>query len=162
MDAYLWLCLHKLSLAILSSHSRCWDIKQSNNIARLPATHMVRSSLPWAIPRVISAKPALVLIFQSWRARQCFRALPVRPEPHSSLSSFTRNVALWIFLRRERCHASTRRTWDVFTCVCAAPHPCPGREASSRRRAILTTPTCGSEYSLLKYPHMPAKPSPFP
>lgn len=40
-------------------------------------------------------------------------------------------------------------------------YPCPGRGTSSGLRAILTTPTCGSEYSPLKYPHMPTQPSPF-
>lgn len=118
---YIWLCIHELSLALLSGHSRCWDFKQSNNIARFPATLTARSSLYWAIPRGVFAKPALVLLFQSRRACQCFRALPVQPEPHSSSPSFTRTVALRTFPRREHCRASTKRTWDKFTCVCAAP-----------------------------------------
>lgn len=85
-----------------------------------------------------------------------------QPDPHPSLTSFTRTTALRIFLWRKDCCASTKETWDILTCVCHpihSVHPCPGRGASSGRSAILTAPTCGSKYSPLKRPHMP---SPFP
>lgn len=42
---FVWMYTHKLSLAILSGHSRCWDFEQSNNITRFLAARTGRCSL---------------------------------------------------------------------------------------------------------------------